>query len=99
MLQYMLDYIISILILFQKQQKILNLYKQALGYLNSDINQHLSSFNTMMAYLNTKEHIGFFKWIGSDNFSLSLQNRNTSLLDNGMFLYIFMLKDPIRDFK
>lgn len=29
MLQYMLDYVISILILFQKQQKILNLFKQA----------------------------------------------------------------------
>ena len=60
MLQYMLDYVISILILFQKQQKILNLFKQALCYLNSDINQHLSSFDTMMAYLNTKEHIRNF---------------------------------------
>lgn len=60
MLQYMLDYIISILILFQKQQKILNLYKQALCYLNSDINQHLSSFNTMMAYLTIKEYIQNF---------------------------------------
>ena len=60
MLQYMLDYIISILIQFQKQQKILNLYKQALCYLNSDINQHLSSFNTMMAYLTIKEYIQNF---------------------------------------
>lgn len=92
MLQYMLDYIISILILFEKQENKIHIKMSSVDYEILTSNQYQFSCSTLIAYLNTNEHIRIFKKIGIDNFPTVTKQEHITTRQWDISIYIYAQK-------